>query len=90
MNQPLEDLNRLQKEFMESNQPTREYSNSEITVQWWANRCVHCQECITGLPQVFNLDARPWVNINGASTQEIKDQVAKCPSGALVCLPSPV
>jgi uncharacterized Fe-S cluster protein YjdI len=34
-----------------------------------------------------NLDARPWVNIDGAEPQQIVDQVRKCPSGALSIKP---
>jgi uncharacterized Fe-S cluster protein YjdI len=39
--------------------------------------------CFRGLPQVFNPKKRPWVNIEGATTQEIVKQVKQCPSGAL-------
>ena len=64
-------------------EPTRSYSNGEITVEWRDKLCRHCKACITGLPQVFDLEKRPWVNIHGATTQEIVEQVSKCPSGAL-------
>ena len=66
-----------------NNKPTREYSNGEIVVEWRSDLCVHCKRCIEGLPQVFNLDARPWVNIAAASTKDIRNQVNDCPSGAL-------
>jgi len=36
-----------------------------------------------GLPNVFNPEARPWVNINGATSEEIENQVKQCPSAAL-------
>jgi uncharacterized Fe-S cluster protein YjdI len=35
------------------------------------------------LPQVFNPKERPWIKADAASTQQIIDQVKKCPSGAL-------
>jgi putative redox protein len=63
--------------------PTRTYTNGEIVVEWRPELCIHCQECFNGLPQVFDPNKRPWVNINGASSQEIIDQVNKCPSQAL-------
>lgn len=63
--------------------PTRTYTNGEITVEWRPEKCVHCQACINGLPAVFNMEARPWVNMNGATIEEIKRQVAECPDGAL-------
>lgn len=63
--------------------PTRTYSNAEITVEWRPELCVHCERCVQGLPQVFDVNARPWVNMDGATTTEIVLQVQKCPEGAL-------
>jgi len=63
----------------------RDYSNGEIIVHWRPELCVHCQACIQGLPQVFDLAKRPWVSMDGATTDEIKAQVGACPSGALTC-----
>lgn len=62
----------------------REYTNGEITVLWDSDKCTHCLACLQGLPQVFNLDARPWVNMQAATSQEITEQVKQCPSGALL------
>lgn len=62
---------------------TKEYTNGEVTVVWKPNTCIHSAICANGLPQVFNPKNKPWVNKDGASTQEIKDQIDKCPSGAL-------
>lgn len=61
----------------------RTYTNGEIKVLWDSDLCTHCEACWKGLPSVFDPNARPWVNILGASTNEIVEQVAKCPSGAL-------
>jgi uncharacterized Fe-S cluster protein YjdI len=61
----------------------KEYTNGETTVVWQAEKCVHSGICLMGLPKVFNLKARPWVNMEGASTEGIEAAVAKCPSGAL-------
>jgi uncharacterized Fe-S cluster protein YjdI len=38
---------------------------------------------VKSLPAVFNVDATPWVNANGASVEAIKKTVSACPSGAL-------
>lgn len=62
---------------------TKKYSNGEVTVIWKPNLCIHSTICFNGLPQVFDPKGRPWVNIEGASTGEIVDQVKSCPSGAL-------
>lgn len=64
----------------------REYTNGELTVLWDSDKCTHCEACYTGLPQVFDPNAKPWVNMSGATTDEIFAQVAQCPSGALVAV----
>lgn len=61
----------------------REYVKEGLTILWDSDLCIHCEECFSGLPQVFNPKVRPWVNINGATTSEIISQVEKCPSQAL-------
>jgi putative redox protein len=61
----------------------RTYTNGEINVLWDSDLCTHCEACWRGLPQVFDPKARPWVNVLGATSKEIVEQVAKCPSGAL-------
>ncbi len=61
----------------------RTYSNGEITVLWQPDKCWHAMACIRNLPAVFNVSLRPWVDMTGARTQEIKRVVDLCPSGAL-------
>jgi putative redox protein len=62
------------------------YPNEEITVVWKPEFCKHSGRCVTQLPGVFNLQAHPWVNMQGASSEEIIAQVNKCPTGALSML----
>ncbi len=59
------------------------YSNGEITIIWKPGICIHSGKCVQGLREVFNVSARPWINIDGASTDRIITQVEQCPSGAL-------
>ena len=61
----------------------KEYSNGDITVVWEPKKCIHSTICFNGLPQVFDPNKRPWVNIQGAASDNIVDQVKACPSGAL-------
>ncbi|HQU99934.1 MAG: (4Fe-4S)-binding protein [Bacteroidia bacterium] len=62
---------------------TKEYSNGQVTIVWQNSLCAHSAICFKGLPQVFNPNVRPWINATGATTQQIIDQVKRCPSGAL-------
>ena len=68
---------------MERDNLTKKYSNGEVTVVWQPKLCIHSAICFRGLPQVFNPKEQPWVKIDGAVTQQIIEQVKKCPSGAL-------
>ncbi len=61
----------------------KEYTKEETTVFWQAEKCVHSGICLMGLPKVFNLKKRPWIDMDGADLEAIEQQVAKCPSGAL-------
>lgn len=60
-----------------------EYSNGEITVLWKPDLCIHSGICTQLLPEVYKPKDRPWVKMENATTDEIKEQVNRCPSGAL-------
>ncbi len=60
-----------------------EYSNDEVTVVWDKTKCIHAAKCVKGLPNVFKPKEKRWIQVEGASAQEIIDQVGKCPSGAI-------
>jgi len=62
---------------------TLEYSNGEITILWKPKICKHAGVCVAMLPKVYDPKARPWIRAENATTQELINQVAKCPSGAL-------
>ncbi len=59
------------------------YTNGEITVIWKPGLCRHSGNCVRGLGEVFSIHAHPWINIKGAPTERISEQVERCPSGAL-------
>jgi uncharacterized Fe-S cluster protein YjdI len=61
----------------------KEYSNGEITIVWQPKLCIHSGVCVRTLPKVYNTKERPWIKPENATTRELLDQVAKCPSGAL-------
>lgn len=41
------------------------------------------RNCVRGLPQVFDPDARPWVVVDAADADAIAAAVESCPTGAL-------
>jgi len=59
------------------------YSNDEITISWNANTCFHSEVCTKNLSSVFNLKQKPWINVNGATKEEVIKLINSCPSGAL-------
>jgi len=59
------------------------YEGRTTTVTYDAKRCIHATECVHGLPSVFDSNAKPWVNPDGASGDELSAVVERCPSGAL-------
>ncbi len=59
------------------------YSNKDITINWKPDLCIHAANCVKHLPKVYNPKERPWLNIENATTEELKVQIATCPSGAL-------
>ena len=61
----------------------KEYTNNEITIVWKPKICIHAAECVKALPKVYRPDEKPWIQIENATTEELKAQVRKCPSGAL-------
>ncbi|MFD0764551.1 (4Fe-4S)-binding protein [Mucilaginibacter lutimaris] len=60
-----------------------EYPNGEITIIWKPKVCIHSGVCVRTLPGVYDPKARPWIRVENATTQELVDQIARCPSGAL-------
>ena len=61
----------------------RDYEGEGITVHWDSDRCTRSQLCVLSAPSVFDHDARPWVNVDGAPANEIAHAIDRCPSGAL-------
>ena len=59
------------------------YQNNEITVRFNAKICIHSGNCLRFLPAVFDINKKPWINVDAGNTKSIKEIIDHCPSGAL-------
>lgn len=66
----------------------KEYDGGGITVTYEPRRCLHAAECLHGLPSVFDLAKRPWVQPDQAAAGLVAEVVRRCPSGALQYRPA--
>ncbi len=60
-----------------------QFSNSDITIIYKPSVCINAGRCAKELSDVFRTSVIPWIDLDGASSQKIIEQVKKCPSGAL-------
>ena len=61
----------------------RAYIAPGATVYYDRGRCLHFAECVRGLPEVFDVKKRPWIQPENASAEQVAEVVRRCPSGAL-------
>ena len=55
----------------------------ELTIHYNVRQCIHARKCVLGHPEVFDTDAKPWIQPEHGSTEEIVAVIEACPSGAL-------
>jgi len=60
-----------------------QFTNGEITVTYEPKKCIHAEKCCQELAEVFRSSVIPWIDLDGAKSDQIIDQINKCPSGAL-------
>ncbi|MFD1040010.1 (4Fe-4S)-binding protein [Virgibacillus byunsanensis] len=65
------------------NNELKNYTGEDIDVQFHKERCIHAAECVNGLPEVFDVKEKPWINADGAFADKVAEIVERCPSGAL-------
>jgi len=61
----------------------RTYSNARIAVSWDSTLCIHTARCLNAAPSVFDVQRRPWVEIDAADADVVAMAVETCPTSAL-------
>jgi CDGSH-type Zn-finger protein len=61
----------------------KDYVGKQITIHDNRRLCAHAGECTHGLPGVWRMKERPWIDPDGADVDAIIKVIDKCPSGAL-------
>jgi len=59
------------------------FQGEQITVTFDPNLCVHSARCLSGLPAVFDVGRRKWIDPAAAPAEDIARVIDQCPSGAL-------
>ncbi len=62
---------------------SKEFSNEDITVTYDPCICKLSGKCARELSDVFSNTVIPWINLDDGKTEDIINQIKKCPSGAL-------
>ena len=63
--------------------PVQAYGNGKIVVRFDPKICTHSGNCVKSLPTVFNINHKPWIDVDGDDTDRIIETVQACPSKAL-------
>lgn len=61
----------------------RTYENQHIRVFWDSSLCIHTGRCLKAEGEVFDVERRPWVMLEGGTTEQAVAAIESCPSGAL-------
>lgn len=59
------------------------YEGEGFAVTFDQDVCTHSANCVRGLPAVFDVSRKRWVDVEAAPAGEIGAQIGRCPSGAL-------
>jgi len=59
------------------------YATDRIEVSFDLGVCIHVGACLAFLPDVFDVNRRPWILPGAAEPDDIAAVVERCPSGAL-------
>lgn len=61
----------------------RRYTGQDVDILYNVKRCIHAEECVHRLGEVFNPQRKPWILPDATTGDRVADVVPRCPSGAL-------
>ncbi len=61
----------------------KEYQKDTLTIIWKPKKCIHAGICVKTLPHAYDPKDKPWIKPEGATIEDLKNQIDTCPSGAL-------
>jgi len=68
---------------MDAKSIIKKYKKDDLTIVWEPGKCIHSAVCVKMLPEVYDPNAKPWIQPENASVKHLMAQIDKCPSGAL-------
>jgi len=60
-----------------------EVEGRDVTISYTPVLCSHAAQCVSRAGAVFNPEAKPWIQPENGTLDQIMDVMAACPSGAL-------
>ncbi|MFV0361789.1 MAG: (4Fe-4S)-binding protein [Suipraeoptans sp.] len=61
----------------------KEYCGKELNIYFNKEVCKHAAKCVHGDGKVFNLNQKPWIQVDKGDADEERHIIDSCPSGAL-------
>jgi CDGSH-type Zn-finger protein/uncharacterized Fe-S cluster protein YjdI len=61
----------------------RRYTSEAVDITYSLKRCIHAEECVSRLHEVFDTQKRPWIQPGNSTADAVVGVVSLCPSGAL-------
>jgi uncharacterized Fe-S cluster protein YjdI len=69
--------------WMSPSRALQTFEGEAVTVTFDPRLCIHSEECVHGLPAVFDPTRKRWIRPDEAPADKVVAAVARCPSGAL-------
>ncbi len=68
---------------MDKKHIVKTYPHGDLTIVWKPGLCSHSGVCFKTLPEVYRPKEIPWIRPEMATEEALREQISRCPSGAL-------